>query len=365
MRIRPFGDQDFPALADFEAAHAGGALLSYRPLFDRVYRSPWSEGFGGMIAEDEGKIEAVALTICVPGMFATRSLILTWPAVILASPKGQAVGAGAQLALWHYRNRDLVPSMNGTEQGNRLKDLLAKSDPAVVMSRFVFVHDREAAAFCAPDRREPALAHRFPDPAVGRGGLSWRWSETITPELDALWAEFRETLALTSERNREVLTWRYVDFPVHSYRFIEIREDNGKLAALAVVRLHETPKGRVCRIVDFIGHPGRTSGAWSAIAEAAAGSGAVYSDFFMVGRPFADDLLIAGFLPDTPETGLAALPNLLSPIDPRHWIYSFHLGGRLAGGNDCWRDPRAVYFTKGDCDRDYPNRHALDALSSP
>ena len=364
MLIRPFVDQDFPALAEFEAAHAGGALLSYRPLFDRVYRSPWSDGFGGMIAEEDGRIEAVALMICAPGKFGGRSVTLSWPAVLLASPRGQAAGAGAQLALWYYRNRDLVPGMNGTEQGNRLKDLLAKSDPAVVMGRFVFVHDPKAAGFCPPDQRDRVLGHRFPDPTPGHAGLSWRWSETVTPDLDPLWATVRQTLALTSERNRAVLTWRYVDFPGFSYRFIEIRDDGG-LAALAVARLHDTPKGRVCRIVDFVGHPGRCAGAWSAVAEAAAEAGAAYSDFFMVGTPFADDLLAAGFLPDNEQTGLAALPNLLSPIDPRHWIYSFHLGGCRAGDDECWRDPAAVYFTKGDCDRDFPNRHVLNALSEP
>lgn len=361
MRIRPFADDDFPALAKFEAAYAHGALLSYRPLFDRFYRSPWSEGFAGLIAEEDGAIEALALMICVPGKFGDDAVTMTWPAVLLASPRGQAEGVGAQLALRYYRSRDVVPGMNGTEQGNRLKDLLAKSDPAVVMSRFVFLHDGKAAEFCAPDQRDRLLSHHFPDPAAGRAGLSWHWSETIPPDLDALWTGIRGALALTTERNRAVLTWRYVDFPGFSYRFIDIR-DGERLTALAVVRFHDTPKGRVCRIVDFIGHPGDSAAAWSAVAEAAAGSGAVYSDFFMVGTPFSDDLLAAGFRPDNSETGLAALPNLLSPIDPRHWIYSFHLGGRLAGENDGWRDPRAVYFTKGDCDRDFPNRHALNAL---
>lgn len=360
MRIRPFEDGDFPALAAFEAAHAGGALLGLRPLFDRVYRSPWSEGFAGMIAEDDGVIEALALTICVPGKLGDHSALLSWPAVILASPKGQAEGLGGQLALWHYRNRDVVPSMNGTEQGNRLKNLLAKHDPAVTMTRFVFVHDPRATAFCSVDQDRHVLSHHFPDPAQGHGGLSWRWVEGPPADLDPLWAEQRATLTLTSERHGAVLSWRYVDFPVFTYRFLDIRDGDGRLEALAVVRLHDAPPGRVARIVDFVGRPGRSARAWAAVAAACAGCGALYSDFFMVGTSFSLDLQGAGFLVDDAASGLSALPNLLSPPDPRHWIYSFHLGGRLAAGEERWRDPMAVYFTKGDCDRDFPNRHFLE-----
>jgi len=85
-------------------------------------------------------------------------------------------------------------------------------------------------------------------------------------------------------------------------------------------------------------------------------------DFLVIGSSQDGSLAEAGFQLADETSGLDCVPHLLSPVEHRPWSNTFHLGGALAQGSEAWRKPEAVYFTKGDGDRDWPTAHDLARL---
>ena len=52
------------------------------------------------------------------------------------------------------------------------------------------------------------------------------------------------------------------------------------------------------------------------------------------------------------------IPNLLSPIEYRHWSPLFYIGGKEIN-KKLFLNYKNIWFTKGDGDRDFPTQHDL------
>ncbi len=364
MKLVPFFDADWDRFVAFAAGNIGNSPPVDRRFFEHFFRSDESGIWSGRILEsDDGDFEGVAFLIEVPAKFGDAPAQIAWPSVLFASPKAQAVGGGAQLAFWYYRNLPFVPSIGGTVKGNMIKDRLSLRTEGIDLERFILVLSPRAAELAPPECRQAVTDGVYAGGGSAAPGLRATWSDGIPADYEHVWRNFRRKFMFTTERSPAYLRWRYVDAPLLSYKFLAVHDDRG-LVGLAVTRVQKTPAGPVCRIVDFVCEPDRAVEAWRAVVGELAEEDFLFADFFVVGTAFHTALAEASFHRCDGKVGIGGLPNLLSPPEHRDWNYTFHVGGTVAMRDHSWRRPDAVYFTKGDSDRDWPTMHDIASMKN-
>jgi len=368
MRLRPIGDADWPRLQDFVRRHFGFSHIPDRRFHEHWFRNCFGAGLerggeaasgwdGRLLERADGTLAGALLVIALPCWFAGRETTLGYLSTGVVEDDARERGQGAGLYLWAYRSFPVVLAMSGNALSAPLNALMGRDIPGVSMRRFLRLNRTEAVALCRPEGRARAgraIASAVQPPA----GLSARWLDHIPSDYDALWREVRAGLVCSLDRSSAYLRWRCAA-PYVDYQVLEIRR-GGALVALAVCRPQATPAGSVTRIIEMIARRDDGPEAWRAIAAATAGS--LFADFLVVGSSQDVGLAEAGFLPADQASGLDAVPHLLSPVEHRQWTGTFTLGGALASADASWRSPEAVYFTKGDGDRDWPTLFDLERL---
>ena len=150
--------------------------------------------------------------------------------------------------------------------------------------------------------------HRIP-------GYSLRVAESLDSSFDAFWQGFDKTNRILSDRGIGSLTWRYVDHPHCTFRFVKLfnRED------LAGYLVYECAGGgRECVIYDLLLRDGKTLGCLLALfVEHIAQQGGIDSIRFVVNsdHPYRRQLWTLGFVPRKDSSvfqlhGLAARSKL-------------------------------------------------------
>lgn len=359
FRQRAYAEKDWPAFADFVRRRFGQCHAPDLTFNEFWFRTPWHRQWAiRLLGDAAGGLAGAMCAIVVRAKFGAKRTTLAWISSGAVSDDARAAGAGSQLYFWVYKSFPLVGALSGNENSLPINSVLGRDIPGVAMRRFLSVHRVEAAELCQPGRGAAVIS------AVRRcGGKSASEVVGVPADYDALWATVRERFYCVVEKDAEHLEWRYRLAPHIDYRFWEIR-DAGGLHALAVVRLQETPEGRVCRVVDFVSRTPDASAAWRAVLARAEDEGALATDFMVIGSDQDAALAEAGLLPADASTGLDVFPHLLSPVEHRAWSNTFHLGGGLALDDQSWRHPEAIYFTKGDSDRDWPTLHDLERRKS-
>lgn len=360
MNLRALRDDDWPRFEAFASKHFGQSHNIDRAFNEHWFRTSRCDGWAIRILEDAtGDFVGVITVIVVPARFAGRDVLLGWISSGAVEESARARGAGARLLLWAYQTFPLIGAMSGNEFSTPLHDLLGIAVSGLGMRRFIYIHDQRAANLCRSAERAAVIAAAVSKSARARGGSASGCKVAAIPhEYEALWARFADGLMCTTVRDRAYLRWRYVDAPYIPYQFVELR-DGAALHALAVFRFQPTPEGLACRIVEFVADPDWAADGWRSVLDIAEAEGALFSDFMVIGCRHDASLLDAGFVPADSKTGLNAVPHLLSPVEHRQWSNTFHLGGQLARADASWRRPEAVYFTKGDGDRDWPTTYDL------
>ena len=364
MRLRSFTDADLQKLETFARRHFGSSPLSDRAFNEHWFQTSRYDGWAVKVLDDEeGRIMGIMMVIVVQAKFGSRTVPLAWISSAAVEERARARGAGSQFYLWVYKAFPLVGAMSGNENSLPLNQLLGMEIDGVRMRRFISVHRRQAANLCVPEKRRAVLS------AAGRTvehtmeNLVLSSSGRIPEDYEELWGRFRDKIYCTTERGRDYVEWRYLRAPYVNYKLWTVRVDR-RLRAFAVVRFQPTPEGLVCRVLDFVSDDECAAEAWRLVAEKAQAERALFTDFMVVGSQQDEHLLRAGFLPADADTGLDAIPHLLSPLEHREWSNTFHLGGALAKKDQSWRYPEQVYFTKGDSDRDWPTTHDLALRTS-
>jgi len=359
MRLRSFTDADWPEFKNFASNHFGPSHVTDRAFNEHWFQTSRYDGWAVKVLEDEeGRVAGMMMVIVVRAKFGTSTVPLAWISSAAVEERARMRGTGSQFYLWVYKAFPLVGAMSGNENSLPLNQVLGMEIPGVRMRRFISVHYRQAANLCVPEKRRAVLsaASRIVKRATGALVL---WSSGDIPEdYEELWGRFREKIYCTTERDRDYVEWRYLRAPYVNYKLWAMRVDK-HLQAFAVVRFQRTPEGMVCRVLDFVSDEEWAAEAWRLVAEKAQAEEALFTDFMVVGSQQDEHLLSAGFLPADADTGLDAIPHLLSPLEHREWNNTFHLGGQLARTDQSWRYPDQVYFTKGDSDRDWPTTHDL------
>ncbi len=360
MRLRAIGDSDWPRLKDFIARHFGFSHVPERAFNRHWFSNPFHGGWAAMALErPDGAFAGVMMFIVVPCWLAGRQTRLGWISNGVVEEDAQRTGEGAKLYLWAYRTFPVVGAMSGNDVSGPINALMGEEVPGLRMRRFVRLHDRRAMVMARPDQAE-RLAAMAIQPADAPDDVQAGWRDDIPDDYDPLWHRFRAPLVCTTDRTSDYFRWRY-SAPHIGYRFVEVRRE-GELVGLAVVRLQQSDFGPVCRITELVTEAGWGGATVRAVAALAAEAGALFSDFMVIGSCMDDALAAGGFLPADPSTGLDAIPHLLAPLEHRQWTNTFFMGGREARRVEGWRSPDAVYFTKGDSDRDWPTLHDLDRI---
>lgn len=352
-------EADWPNFVLFAKKHFGQFLH-----FDRKFNQHWfyanqSDKWSVRIIEDPQRgIVGVMQVILVPVKFGSQSTQLAWISNAAVEEDFLHQGSGAFLYLWVYKTFPLVGAMSGNELSGPINNSMAMDIPQVKMRRFIYIHNNRTINLCLPHERKAVKSAYFSLSDKSCRGLVYNWTDLIPDDYDRLWSDFRKKIYCTTERNRQYLNWRYLKAPYTDYRILEMRFD-GQLHALAVLKLQPTPEGNACRVLDFFADNDWASEAWVLLAKAVEKEEALFTDFMVIGTVQDEALLKAGYLIADEANGLDAIPHLLSPVEHRKWSNTFHLGGKLAKQDQAWRKQEAVYFTKGDADRDWPTLYDL------
>ncbi len=357
MKIRAITDRDWPRLQDFVRAHFGFSHIPDRRFREHWFRNPFSEEtWGGRLLErDDGTLAGALMVIVLPGWFAGKETRIAYLSTGVVEEDARAKGQGAALYLWAYRSFPLVLAMAGNELSAPLNALMGQDIPGVAMRRFLRLNRPEALDLCKPDARPDVSIE---PPSALPAGLTAQCLDGIPDDYDAFWRAVRQGLHCGIDKTAEYLDWR-CRAPYTDYRIIEVRRECA-LIGLAVCRSQETPPGPVVRVTDMIARPEDARDVWTAVADAT--REALLADFLVVGSRYDAALREAGFECASSENGLDLVPHLLSPVEHRQWTSVFTLGGALAQADSDWRSAEAVYFTKGDGDRDWPTLYDLERL---
>lgn len=364
MITRALTDADWPVFAAFIEQHFGQSHNTARAFNEHWFRTSRHDGWAVRLLEGPGRTIVGALTaIVVPAWFGGREVPLAWISNGAVEDDVRARGGGARLILWAYQTFPLVGALSGNEFSRPLHDRLGISVPGLHMRRFIRIHDKRAADLCQSANRDVVRAAARPLTKRSPNGLQSRLLDAVPAEYGPLWERFRRNLRCTTNRHQEYMTWRYSQAPCLTYRILAMRSQ-GVLRAVTALRFQMTPVGLVCRVLDFIADEVWAEQGWREVIEIAQGEGSLFTDFMVIGACQDEFLRRAGFLTADAATGLDAVPHLLSPVEHRRWTNTFHLGGPLAKSDVSWRRAEAVYFTKGDGDRDWPTTYGLRHCSS-
>lgn len=362
MIIRQPTDDDWPAMRAFIARNFGFSHLARRDFNEHWFKPPGHPGWAALALADEsgslaGLMMFIVSNVWVEGQVSRLAFISS----TVIDPTARGGSGGTLLFLRGFSAFPLIGTMSGNKNSSPINARLGQP-VSCGMRRFLRLHTPAVATLCRPEDQA-----RVPDliagqPPAGRGdGLEPTWRDTPPDDYDSLWSVFRQRFALTTDRNMAHLHRRYVEAPILHYRFLELRRGR-RLVAHAVLRAQPTPAGTVHRITDFAALPGEEAAGFAATLAASAATGAVACDFMVIGTGLDRDLRAAGFTEDQPDSAIAVVPSLLSPVDHRRWSNDCFLGGPLARETTGWHDYERVLFTKGDSDRDWPTGYDLDRL---
>lgn len=303
--------------------------------------------------DGDGKIRGAMMVILVEGRFAGEVVPFAWISSGAVDEEARKKGAGALLYFWVYQSFPLVGAMSGNVFSTPINAALGLDIPGVAMERYIALHQKQTADLCLAKDRNNILDEIDKGPVLKTSNLQTLLSQNLPADYEGLWRRVCGRHLCCVERNKAYMLWRYHQVPFVQYQFLEMRLQN-RLEALAVLRFQQTPAGRVCRVVDFVSDQKCSVEAWLAIQQVTESQDAIFTDFMMIGNDQDEALRVGGFQKVSRNKILETIPHLLSPVEHRQWSNTFHLGGKLAKTNWDWRCAEAVYFTKGDSDRDWP-----------
>ena len=356
MKLRAIRDADWPRLQDFVRRHFGASHIPEREFHEHWFRNPFADGWGGRLLErPDGTLAGALMVIVLPCWFAGRETTLGYLSTGVVEEDAREKGQGAALYLWAYRAFPVVLAMAGNALSAPLNALMGRDIPDVAMRRFLLLNRPEALDLCRLEDRVAVVAPPVSPPALP-AGLSATWVDDVPDDYDALWREVRAGIVCSVNRSAAYLRWR-CRAPFVDYRILTLRRGD-RLIGLAVCRTQKTPCGPVVRVIEMIARQSDAAAVWTALA--AATGDALMTDFMVVGTGQDRALTEAGFREANGASGLDRVPHLLSPVEHRQWSAVFTMGGALAQADSAWRSAEAVYFTKGDGDRDWPTQFDLD-----
>jgi hypothetical protein len=149
---------------------------------------------------------------------------------------------------------------------------------------------------------------------------TWEWRDRPDADFDALWERVSPSEALIGVRDCAFLTWRFVENPLHVYRFFAVvSKADRKLVAYAVCHVH----AEALRVADFLvdpGVPGAVKRLWLDLSREAYRRGhRTLSVEFLGSEAVRRQLEALGMVNRGERPLYAAFPNRQELSSPSNW----------------------------------------------
>ena len=365
---------EYPRIADFldQFWAKGHIYVRDKPLFDWTFGrlTHWEEsGYCFALGEDNG--ELVGILGGIPFLFNSfgKSSKGIWIANYVIRPDHRK-GATALQLLSVFRNMSrhaVVASGINPATSTIYKVLRGEVLPYIPRRFAVFPEGTERMTnllhIAYPDwsnERTRNLAETLRVDRLGDADLTA--GDSLPPNWDTTdWQVIAEK-TIGAARDSDYLTWRYLQHPRFSYRFVTIREDerSGLLVWRLEVIRRTSEQGRVDvdrigRIVELLPVSAENAGKLLATGmRQMINEGAFAADFYGYHSETNRDLDSAGFADTTKLTDGEHIPSRFQPLDGKG-------GGILSAmflreKAPAFQDPDCPwYWTKSDSDQDRPN----------
>jgi GNAT superfamily N-acetyltransferase len=366
---REFEERDWPEVVRFyQRFYRPDYVFTDRRFFDWNFSSPLrpDRRSGQRIAVAGSKIAGIMGALAWPLQVGGSRQLGEYNVNLMVDPAYRGRGLGEQLLAHASSGYRYSISSGYTPRSQSLYARLGRTHHWR-MRRFVKVLsldpvDRlmQLAQSTCPVSDEAAAGYRdrirdsaSVTMAVPRTGMfrvlrfHTRWDDT--------WDVLRGRYGFTTWRDAEFLNWRYIDYPFPLYACYATG-GGAKPAGMTVLRVENTPVGRVVRIVDFVCAEEAEEDVLAFIQSVAIQAGAIMIDYLVRGGPHEASFTKAGYRElEGNDPQATPLPMDFAPLRcrPRMLLLALLLGP--AGYADTELSAGQFYFVKGDGDQDRAN----------
>ena len=256
-----------------------------------------------------------------------------------------------------HRNTDVVGSISPNKNSFKLNSNLGLKIKNINLQRYIFLHNYSFKKILKVDKKK-LFNNKKINSLKNNNKIKSSWVSVIPKDYNNLWKKFSNKFYLCINKDLDYMKKRYLKNPFIKYSFLKIENLNKKMIGFSVVRFQTQKNIIFARIIEFISTNNNEINVWNEILYRNSQYGASLSDFFVVGNNQNLNLKKIGFNKMTKNNIYYNIPNLLSPLNYRHWTNNFHLGGLMINKND-QKNLENIWFTKGDGDRDHPTNYDI------
>lgn len=299
------------------------------------------------------KKEIISINFYIPNycLYKKKKIKFTWSSALYSTPQGEKVGAAFQLMAKLHSTFPLVGSLCPNQHTLTYNNYFGKQFKRIALNRYLFINNKSSVNLIIKNKINKNFIFKK-NKNIHK--VKSRWCRKIPKDYPSLWNHFSKKFDLIILKNTKYLNKRYVFQKFINYRFVEIRKINNHfLLGFAIVRVQKIKKKNYVRIVDLITYPGEEILILNSLILILKELSPGFIDFFAVGDYFKESFKKNNFFVYAMKKNKINFPNLLSPLSQRQWTDYFHLGGKLKE-NLKNLDPKKVFFSKGDSDRDWP-----------
>jgi hypothetical protein len=174
---------------------------------------------------------------------------------------------------------------------------------------------------------------------------------------EAFWDRQRKQIVAV-DRTYDYLAWRYLNHPYYRYEWLQLLDDTGALAAVAVYRIERLSglDESVIHVVEFLGDPEARVPLAAALVGVTREICASFIGFRCSHRPSLDAWLPVGGVRYGADDPTYQIPSLFQPVvqnyRPLIWAYRMNPADVARPGLD------RLYVTRADADQDRPSQLA-------
>jgi hypothetical protein len=352
-------DNDWNKYKKFISKNLNNSLIkekNFNKFWFRKKNGIWSIQ---LIKRIDGSIALVNLLLETKAIFCGRLTKFTWTSAAFAEKDARISGIFGIMMFNLHRNLPLIGSTCGNKYSLPINQKLGSDIENLKIRRFIYVHKFDCLKI-VQKKYKLLIKHQIKFIQYNKdSNIIVKKSKSFPKDTNKLWKNFAKNFECCIQKNHKYLTERYLKSPFQKYNILLFRNKKNKLLGLSIIRLQNTLHGVCSRIVDFMSIQKYEEKIWHATIIECEKNKSLFSDFIVMGTNQDKHLLKAGFQLTSKKNYLDNIPNLLSPIEHRHWSYTFHLGGHLTKKLKGWRNKKKIWFTKGDGDRDFPTPYDI------
>jgi len=307
------------------------------------------------------KIISINLKIRNEGLLNNKNCRIIWTSTAFTKLRNNKDANIGILLLNIHRENDIVASISPNTLSYGLNNTLGYKIKNISLNRFVYIHNLEFLKIVIRNKKKLFNTKDISKSCKQKNIFSF-WTNKLPTGYNKLWKKFAAKFKLCTNKNSEYLKRRYLQSPFQKYHLLKMYNNKKKLVGFSIIR-YQVQKGvKIARIVEFVSAKKYEKDIWKEIVYQNSLNNAHISDFFVVGNDQNMNLKNVGFKKMTKSNKYYFIPNLMSPLSPRQWSQSFHIGGKKISQKKI-NSLKKIWFTKGDGDRDHPTIYDVNNYS--